>query len=125
VPAQLDRLGGRHELWLTTDGCRPLQRRKLELSGLADRFAAVLVSAEVGCGKGDPAFAAAVRTRLAAAGREVCLVVGDREPTDLRLAAAGGWQAVHICDPAACQVVSPTVRHRADLSGVECDCAGV
>jgi FMN phosphatase YigB (HAD superfamily) len=33
VPAQLDRLGGRHELWLTTDGCRPLQRRKLELSG--------------------------------------------------------------------------------------------
>ncbi|MFE0457841.1 HAD family hydrolase [Kitasatospora sp. NPDC058965] len=125
VPAQLDRLRERHELWLTTDGCRPHQRRKLLASGLADRFAEVFVSGELGCAKADSAFAEAVRSRLDAAGRQVCLVIGDSASTDLRLAATGGWPALHLCDPDTCQVRAETVRHHPDLTGVDlyCRCA--
>lgn len=97
VESALDSLRERHELWLATDGCRSLQRAKIELSGLADRFARVFVSGEVGHPKGTPGFTSAVSGALAA-GRAVCLVAGDSVTTDLLLAQTGGWPFVQITD---------------------------
>ncbi|GHH28419.1 HAD family hydrolase [Lentzea cavernae] len=95
VESALDSLGERHELWLATDGCRSLQRTKLLLSGLADRFQRVFVSGEVGHPKGTAGFTDAVRTALAD-DRTVCFVVGDSVTTDLLLAETGGWPFVRI-----------------------------
>jgi FMN phosphatase YigB (HAD superfamily) len=97
VESALDSLGERHDLWLATDGCRSLQRAKLRLSGLGDRFQRVFVSGEVGHPKGTPEFTAAVRTALTG-GRAVCFVVGDSVTTDLLLAETGGWPFVRITD---------------------------
>ncbi|MDX8049658.1 HAD family hydrolase [Lentzea sp. BCCO 10_0798] len=97
VESALDSLRERHELWLATDGCRSLQRAKLRLSGLADRFQRVFVSGEVGHPKGTAEFTAAVRTALTE-GRTVCLVAGDSTTTDLLLAETGGWPFVQITD---------------------------
>ncbi|GLY47497.1 HAD family hydrolase [Lentzea sp. NBRC 102530] len=97
VESALDSLAERHELWLATDGCRSLQRAKIRLSGLADRFARVFVSGEVGHPKGTPGFTDAVRTALTD-GRTVCLVAGDSTTTDLLLAETGGWPFVQITE---------------------------
>lgn len=97
VESALDSLRERHELWLATDGCRSLQRAKIQLSGLADRFERVFVSGEVGHPKGTAEFTAAVRTALTD-GRTVCLVAGDSTTTDLLLAETGGWPFVQITD---------------------------
>jgi putative hydrolase of the HAD superfamily len=53
VPALIE-LGERHALALVTNGAACLQREKLAASGLADHFAAVVVSADVGAGKPIP-----------------------------------------------------------------------
>ncbi|EWM11767.1 HAD family hydrolase [Kutzneria sp. 744] len=116
VEAALDRLAAGHSLWLATDGCRSLQRFKLRLSGLGDRFERVLVSGEVGWPKGSPEFATAVRTALD--GRAVCLLAGD-SGTDLTLALNGGWPAVHICGAVPC---STSGRHSPDFAGVPSFC---
>ncbi|SER82011.1 HAD family hydrolase [Lentzea albida] len=97
VEQALESLGERHELWLATDGCRSLQRAKIALSGLADRFARVFVSGEVGHPKGTAGFTDAVRAALTD-GRTVCFVAGDSETTDLLLAKTGGWPFVRITD---------------------------
>ncbi|MET9232042.1 HAD family hydrolase [Lentzea sp. NPDC003310] len=109
VESALDLLRGRHELWLATDGCRSLQRAKIQLSGLADRFARVFVSGEVGHPKGTAGFTDAVRAALVD-GRTVCLVAGDSTTTDLLLAETGGWPFVQITEelrfadvPACCR----------------------
>ncbi|MFD4669704.1 HAD family hydrolase [Lentzea sp. NPDC058450] len=95
VESALDSLALRHELWLATDGCRSLQRAKIGLSGLADRFARIFVSGEVGHPKGTPGFTDAVRTALTD-GRTVCMVAGDSLTTDLLLAETGGWPFVQV-----------------------------
>lgn len=97
VESALDSLRERHELWLATDGCRSLQRAKIELSGLAGRFERVFVSGEVGHPKGTAGFTAAVRGALTG-GRTVCLVAGDSTTTDLLLAETGGWPFVRITE---------------------------
>jgi FMN phosphatase YigB (HAD superfamily) len=116
VVAALDRLATGHSLWLATDGCRSLQREKLRRSGLEDRFERVFVSGEVGRPKGSPEFA---RTLIEALdGREVCLLAGDSS-TDLTLAVAGGWPAVHICGDIPC---AETGRHSVGFAGVAAFC---
>ncbi|MFE9426778.1 HAD family hydrolase [Kitasatospora sp. NPDC006697] len=123
VPAHLDRLAARHELWLVTQGCRTLQRRKLALSGLAPRFARVFVSGELGYEKADPLFAELLLSQLARTGRSVCQLVGDGTATDLLLASFGGWDALHICTPENCRDADRTgVRHALDLGGVTAHC---
>ncbi|WP_424711412.1 HAD family hydrolase [Kitasatospora acidiphila] len=124
VPETLAELSAHHELWLATEGAGSLQRRKLALSGLADHFARILISAEVGCSKADPAFAKAVRTHLDATGRTLCMVVGDSARTDLALAAHGSWPALHICDPPTCPVSEPGVHHGRGIGEVVrwCEC---
>jgi FMN phosphatase YigB (HAD superfamily) len=122
VLARLDALAARHVLWLATDGCRSLQRGKLFRAGLADRFAKAFVSAEVGCGKSDPAFARTIQAHLDADGREMCLVAGDSAATDLRLAAAGGWPAVHICGATGCRAPTEPVWHSTDTTDLAAYC---
>jgi FMN phosphatase YigB (HAD superfamily) len=116
VTAALDRLASEHSLWLATDGCRSLQREKLRRSGVGDRFERIFVSGEVGRPKGSPEFAATLVEALD--GREVCLLAGD-SGTDLTLAAAGGWPAVHICGAVPC---TETGRHSVDFAGVPAFC---
>jgi FMN phosphatase YigB (HAD superfamily) len=112
----LDRLAAGHSLWSVTDGCRPLQRNKLRLSGLEDRFERVFVSGEIGRPKGSPEFAQTLIKALD--GREVCLLAGDSR-TDLALAASAGWPAVHICGDVPC---AGTGRHSVDFAGVPAFC---
>ncbi|MFC0540913.1 HAD family hydrolase [Kutzneria chonburiensis] len=114
--AALDRLAEGHSLWLATDGCRSLQREKLRRSGFDDRFERIFVSGEVGRPKGSPEFAEALIKALD--GREVCLLAGDSS-TDLALAAAGGWPAVHICGDVPC---AEPGRHSVDFAGVPAFC---
>ncbi|GAA1956125.1 HAD family hydrolase [Kitasatospora viridis] len=122
VPGRLAELAARHDLWLVTQGCRTLQRRKVELAGLTPFFARIFVTAELGFAKDDPRFAAALRAELA--GRPVHLLVGDSARTDLALAETGGWPAVHLCDPSTCQEISrPTVRHAPDFTSATAQCA--
>jgi FMN phosphatase YigB (HAD superfamily) len=122
VPERLDVLRRKHVLWLATNGSRSLQRSKLAQSGLAERFAMVFVSAEIGYPKAEPTFAEVVRAQLDAEGRQMCLVVGDSAASDLRLAQAGGWPALHICDVNNCPVVSDSVWHSPDIGGVDTAC---
>ncbi|SBW22960.1 hypothetical protein FDG2_3362 [Candidatus Protofrankia californiensis] len=117
--ATLDGLRARHDLWLATDGCRSLQRGKLKLAGLADRFERVFVSGEVGYPKGSHEFADVVRAALGE--RPVCLLAGDSVSGDLALASAGGWPAVHICGSAVCSATAEA-EHTADFAGVEAFC---
>jgi putative hydrolase of the HAD superfamily len=91
----LGALAGRCSLALVTNGASCLQREKLEASGLADRFAAVIVSGEVGAGKPDRAvFEAALRAVDAQPGDAV--MVGDNLSKDVDGAIAAGLRAVWV-----------------------------
>ena len=86
-------LAGDYELALVTNGAACLQREKLAASGLADRFATVVVSAEVGVAKPD---AAVFRHALAQLGcaPERATMVGDSLRKDVRGALTAGLSAV-------------------------------
>jgi putative hydrolase of the HAD superfamily len=95
VPAALDALRDEHALALVTNGASCLQREKLDASGLADRFDAVVVSGDIGKGKPDPAmFAAALRALGAEPGEAV--MVGDSLRNDVDGALAAGLRAVWV-----------------------------
>lgn len=115
----LSELGTEHTLALLTNGASCLQREKLAASGLADRFAAVIVSAEVGVGKPDGAI---FRHALAQLGADAghAVMIGDSRDRDIDAALAAGLGAVWIdrsagpTDPAI-----TTLRDlRATLAGV-------
>ena len=110
------RLGREHRLWLVTHGSSALQRRKLRLAELEEHFDLVLVSGEVGLLKDDVAFAGLIDRELQRSGLSLRAVVGDGAG-DLRLAAHGGWPAVHIC-PQPCDTREPAVQHRRTLADV-------
>lgn len=85
-------LATHHRLGLITNGAACLQREKLEASGLAASFDAVVISAELGVGKPDPAvFKEAVR-RLGDPPRAT--MVGDSYAKDVEGALAAGLDAV-------------------------------
>jgi putative hydrolase of the HAD superfamily len=82
-------------LVLVTNGAACLQREKLEASGLAGHFDAVVVSADVGIGKPDPAvFRHALA--LVDAAPEDAVMVGDTLERDIDGALAAGLRAVWI-----------------------------
>jgi len=90
--AALDTLRGDYALALVTNGASCLQREKLAASGLADRFAAVVVSGDLGRGKPDPAiFLHAVRALDAEPADAV--MVGDNLRKDVDGALAAGLRA--------------------------------
>ncbi|WP_267421023.1 MULTISPECIES: HAD family hydrolase [unclassified Curtobacterium] len=90
VDGALDALSARHTLWCATNGSSPLQRRKLELAGLAGRFARTFVSGEIGAEKDSELFARTVREALVASGESAASVVGDSQRSDGALAEALG-----------------------------------
>lgn len=89
----LDRLAGEWTLALVTNGAACLQREKLAASGLAGRFAQVVVSEDVGAGKPDPAAFRLVLDRLRPAR---AVMVGDSLTSDVQGALAAGIEAVWI-----------------------------
>jgi putative hydrolase of the HAD superfamily len=89
----LDELSRTCTLALVTNGAGCLQREKLAASGLAHRFAAVVVSADVGIGKPD---AAVFRHALAQLGADHALMVGDSLARDVEGALAAGLDAVWV-----------------------------
>ncbi|WP_049981901.1 HAD family hydrolase [Halolamina rubra] len=94
----LDALDGPDSaLGVLTNGVSAVQRRKLESSGLFDRFDAYLPSYEVEAHKPDPAVFDAARERLDA---DEYVYVGDSMEHDARPARAAGFLPVHV-DPGA------------------------
>ena len=95
VPAALAGLAGSYRLAVVTNGASCLQREKLDYAGLADRFDVIVVSADVGVGKPDPAVFRHALQRLGAAnGRAV--MVGDSLARDVDGAEAAGLAAIWV-----------------------------
>ena len=95
VVPMLIKLSESYALGLITNGASCLQREKLSVSGLGDRFAAVVVSAEFGTGKPDPAIILHALSRLGADGRGA-VMIGDSLSRDVDGAIAAGLSAVWI-----------------------------
>jgi putative hydrolase of the HAD superfamily len=87
----LTTLGESHTLGLVTNGASCLQREKLAASGLGAHFAAVVVSAEFGAGKPEPAI---FRHALSELGCSSGVMVGDSVERDIDGALAAGLGAV-------------------------------
>ena len=64
-----------------------------EVLGFRERFDAMHYAADLGCGKSNPAFYAAVEARTGFSGRELMLV--DDTPANVEAARAAGWAALH------------------------------
>ncbi|MFW5939020.1 MAG: HAD family hydrolase [Halolamina sp.] len=79
-------------LGVLTNGVTSVQRRKLESSGLFDRFDAYLPSYEVEAHKPDPTIFDAARDRLDA---DEYVYVGDSLEHDVRPARDAGFLAIH------------------------------
>jgi putative hydrolase of the HAD superfamily len=90
--AALEALSGR-PMALLTNGAACLQREKLAASGLAARFDAVVVSADLGVGKPD---ASAFRHTLALLGANRGVMIGDSRERDIDGALDAGLAAVWI-----------------------------
>jgi putative hydrolase of the HAD superfamily len=80
-------------LGVVTNGDGAVQRRKIEALGLADSFAAVVVSGEVGFAKPDPRIFALACARLGAAPGQA-LFIGDERETDAEAARAAGLRGL-------------------------------
>ncbi len=88
-------LGRDHDIGLVTNGASCLQREKLEASGLAGHFHAVVVSADLRTRKPDPAVFRRALELLGATADEA-VMVGDNPDTDIAGARATGMRAVHV-----------------------------
>jgi putative hydrolase of the HAD superfamily len=93
--AVLDRLRRHVPLALVTNGTSDLQRRKLALAELADRFDVVVAACDVGVGKPDPAIFAAALAALGVPASDAVMVGNDRD-RDIAGAAAAGLRSVWI-----------------------------
>jgi 2-haloacid dehalogenase len=96
-PAIAD-LAGRAALGLATNGLPEVQRARLERSGLASCFRAVLISGELGMAKPDPRFFLLGAERLGLPPSAV-LCVGDVPGTDIRGARAAGMASCWVAAP--------------------------
>jgi 2-haloacid dehalogenase len=93
-------LAGRASLGLATNGIPEVQRGRLERSGLASCFRAVLISGDIGIAKPDPRFFLLGAERLGLSPSEV-LCVGDVPATDIRGARASGMASCWVTAPGA------------------------
>jgi len=84
-----------YRLGVATNGIGETQRGKLRTAGLADLFDFVVVSADVGVAKPDPAFYEIVREAAGEAARDI-VVVGNNVTRDLLPAVAAGMRAVWV-----------------------------
>jgi putative hydrolase of the HAD superfamily len=91
----LDALATRYGLALVTNGAPDVQRAKIAGAGIGSRFAAVLISAELGIGKPDRGiFGAALDALGAPAGEAV--MVGDSIERDIVGARGAGLRTIWI-----------------------------
>lgn len=91
----LEALHGRFKLGLITNGLSCLQHEKIEASGLAPYFDAIIVAGDIGIAKPDPrAFQALLETLQVAP--EAALMVGNSVQGDIGGAQAVGIRAVLI-----------------------------
>ncbi len=86
-------LAAGYRLGVATNGIGEVQRWKLRKAGLADLFAFVVVSADVGAAKPDPSFYQAVRQVAGVPAGDI-VVVGNHVARDLLPALAVGMRAV-------------------------------
>ncbi len=91
----LERLAESHAMALVTNGAACLQREKLAASGLSERFDAVVVSADVGVAKPDPAIFKHALSELGVR-RDRAVMVGDSIAKDVDGALAAGLDAVWV-----------------------------
>lgn len=89
----LELLGARYRLALVTNGAPQVQRAKLAGTALASRFAAIVVSGDLGVGKPDPAPVRAALQALGVAPEEAAMV-GDSRARDVAAARAAGAYAI-------------------------------
>lgn len=95
VVSALEQLKRRHTLGLLTNGAPDLQRQKLEGSGLADYFDAVIVSGEVGFGKPDTRIFQVILDRLSATPSS-SVMIGNSIKSDIVPALELGMRAIWI-----------------------------
>jgi putative hydrolase of the HAD superfamily len=95
VADALDRLAEPHSMALVTNGAACLQREKLAASGLDERFEAVVVSADLGVAKPDPAVFKHALSALGA-GCDHAVMVGDSIAKDIDGALAASLGAVWV-----------------------------
>lgn len=88
-------LSGSYRLGVATNGIGDVQRGKLRRAGLADLFAFVVVSADLGVAKPDPAFYEFVREAAGVPAHDV-VVVGNNVARDLLPAVAVGMRAIWV-----------------------------
>src|SRR5579859_4543353 len=93
APRTLDALARRYTFALVTNGAPDVQREKLEGSGLASRFATVVISGELGIGKPEPGIFAAAVERIGVPASEAAMV-GDSAERDVAGARAAGLRTV-------------------------------
>jgi len=91
----LDQLRGSYRLALVTNGTSDFQRRKVEQTGMAGRFDAVVVSGDLGTGKPHPEpFLAALEALGVNA--EQAVMVGNDEARDIAGAGALGIRTIWV-----------------------------
>jgi len=83
------------ELGVVSNGDREFQLSKLVSLGIADRFAPIVLSAEVGRAKPDVAIFAEACAQAGASPSD-CIYVGDHLQSDIAASTAAGWHAVWI-----------------------------
>jgi len=76
-----------------SNGDAELQRAKLAAHGIDDLLDAVVISAEAGVGKPDPAVFEAAEAELDAADH---VYVGDEYESDVQPATDAGWETIHV-----------------------------
>jgi len=82
-------LGRTRRLAIITNGMRDVQRPRLARSAIADCFADLIISEEIGAAKPDPAFFDIALHRIGRPPRAAVLVVGDSLTSDI----AGGHRS--------------------------------
>ena len=82
-----------YRMALLTNGLSRVQRARLSCSSISDRFAAVIISEEIGAAKPEGAFFARAFEAIGSPGRRRALMIGDNWSSDICGAAAFGLDA--------------------------------
>ncbi|HEY8732875.1 MAG TPA: HAD family hydrolase [Candidatus Limnocylindria bacterium] len=112
--ATLDDVGRDHRLALVTNGAPDVQREKLAATTLASRFAAIVISGEVGAGKPDPLIFRAALDALDVE-RTEAVMVGDSLERDVVGARRAGLRSIWLdrTNGGAAGTIVPDARIRA------------
>lgn len=106
---------GRYRLGLLTNGPADIQRLKLDQTGLADCFGAVVISGQAGVGKPDPEAFRLVLAALGASPAEA-VMVGDSWSRDVQGALGAGMRAMWLAGDRPTPEAAPEVRVLSSIS---------